>query len=331
MSCSLKDSKDMLEEFGIISNFHEIINKNALQEFEENLFDSIGDDAIASAMGNPFFIERFPDKSKIVFNKDFFRILDNVNDAKVFRNKVLNERISEPGVPDGVTQNAEELVPGAFEAFENLPELANIGTAVDYAEHLSTIFPGSQINQVLYHGTVSSGAREQGFQQGVTFLTKSQETAGGYVNQKVQAHEQNVMEMEDRGEEQSFDDYSPEVLNVIANIQNPFVEEQEKTYQENHETIDALLEQGTHDSFVSDVVNDSYGTESQIAVFDNTQIHRLGSEQDITMFSEYMSSKAKEQTAESIASQDRVEKLDAIYEYIDSMIQTNEVNITCKI
>lgn len=93
MSCSLKDSKDMLMDFGIISKFHEIVNKDELQLFEENLMESVGEDAFNKAMGNPFFIQNFPDKSKLQFNKNFFKILDNLNDAKVFKSRILNESI----------------------------------------------------------------------------------------------------------------------------------------------------------------------------------------------------------------------------------------------
>lgn len=100
MSCSLKNSKLMLQEFGVISNFNEIIDEAGLQSFEENLMESIAEDVFDNAMGNPFFIERFPDKSKLVFNRSFFNILDNVNNAKVFKSRLLNEYAEEADETD---------------------------------------------------------------------------------------------------------------------------------------------------------------------------------------------------------------------------------------
>lgn len=334
MSCSLKDSKDMLKEFGIISDFHEIINKNDLQEFEENLFESIGEDAVGSAMGNPFFIEHFPGKSKLVFNRDFFRILDNINNAKIFKLKVLRENVEEEvsnGVTPEGTSEAFEKVLELGKIYQESSELQAIGSQEQYAAHVAAVFPESQEKRILYHGTVSSGAREQGFQTGVTFLTSQLEVAGGYVNQKSQLHEQGVMEAQDRGEEVSFENYSPEVLSVVVNIQNPYIEIEEKTYQENHETIAELLEEDIHDAFVSDVVNDSYGQENQIAVFSNQNIHALNSPKDVALFQEYVSMENQTMTAESIFSQENAKELQAVYDKIDAMIESNEITVTCKI
>jgi hypothetical protein len=119
MSCSLKNSKLMLQEFGVISNFNEIIDEAGLQSFEENLMESIAEDVFDNAMGNPFFIERFSDKSKLVFNRSFFNILDNVNNARVFKSRLINE------------YKEEEIETDSPVSKENIQELKSIYDKID--------------------------------------------------------------------------------------------------------------------------------------------------------------------------------------------------------
>jgi len=46
----------------------------------------------------------------------------------------------------GVTEGVQEL-------FESNPELAKVGTVAQYSEYLKSIFPGSKVRNILYHGT----------------------------------------------------------------------------------------------------------------------------------------------------------------------------------
>jgi len=110
MSCSLKSSKDMLQEFGIITKFNEIVNLDSLQKFEENLFDSIGEDYVyQNAMGNPFFIQKLGNKSKLEFNKEFFKILDHINNKKVFDSNSSEKEIIYDDVEPSEAEILEEV------------------------------------------------------------------------------------------------------------------------------------------------------------------------------------------------------------------------------
>jgi hypothetical protein len=101
MSCSLKSSKDMLNEFGIITKFNEIVDIDALQKFEENLFESIGDEvAYINAIGNPFFIQKLGNKSKLEFNRSFFEILDTINNQRVYDSQSLDGEKSELSIDE---------------------------------------------------------------------------------------------------------------------------------------------------------------------------------------------------------------------------------------
>ena len=50
-------------------------------------------------------------------------------------------------------QTQEGVKEGVQELFDSNPELAKIGTAVQYSKYLKTVFPSSTVKDILYHGT----------------------------------------------------------------------------------------------------------------------------------------------------------------------------------
>jgi hypothetical protein len=51
------------------------------------------------------------------------------------------------------TQLSTSVKEGVAELFESNPELATIGTAKQYSQYLDTIFPDSQVKDIVYHST----------------------------------------------------------------------------------------------------------------------------------------------------------------------------------
>jgi hypothetical protein len=49
--------------------------------------------------------------------------------------------------------SASAIKPGVEELFESNPELASLGTPQQYSQYLDTIFPDSQVKDIVYHGT----------------------------------------------------------------------------------------------------------------------------------------------------------------------------------
>jgi len=52
-----------------------------------------------------------------------------------------------------LTPTLNEVKPGVEEIFNNNPELAEIGSVMDYQEYLDSIFPFSKVKDIVYHGT----------------------------------------------------------------------------------------------------------------------------------------------------------------------------------
>ncbi len=74
-----------------------------------------------------------------------FDNLDKLIEAKETRE--ANQR------PDAINENVKEVKEGVEDLFESNPELASIGTPEQYSAYLDTIFPDSQVKDIVYHGS----------------------------------------------------------------------------------------------------------------------------------------------------------------------------------
>ena len=304
MSCSLKSSKDMLNEFGIITKFNEIVNIDALQTFEENLFESIGEDYVyENAMGNPFFIQHLGNKSKVEFNKEFFKILDRINNQHVFDSQSLEGEIVKPGI---------DFV------FEQSPELLEIGSKEQYSRYLNTIFPSSKIKDIVYHG---SNKTFDSFSKGDTYFSSNKDIAKGYQNK----YDTKV---------------NPSLKTVLINIENPYTVEGNNSewfkinLNQSNETrsIGNIVKDGKesgYDGVLIKNIKDGLKTSDIISniniVFNPEQIHVLGSEKDVKRFSDFIEEENKntpeltqEQLHEAVKIEQREKYDDAFRRWYES-------------
>jgi exodeoxyribonuclease-5 len=175
--------------------------------------------------------------------------------------------------------------PAVAKIFKDNSELSMLGTATEYEDYLSTVFPSSKVPGVVYHGTINKNILAEGFIGKTMFFTKDHKTAARYAAQKDSAKYDIYLEDFQAGKI-SESDLAPYVVPALVNITNPFIETKSKTYLENSKTINRISD--VNDGFVANSVKDSKGVEDQIAVFDNSNIHILGSQTDVEMFKEYL-------------------------------------------
>jgi hypothetical protein len=76
---------------------------------------------------------------------EFKKILKEVGGNPLLAAIEFNELYPEETVP--------EVKPGVEEVFDSNPELASIGTPEQYSQYLDTIFPDSQVKDIVYHGS----------------------------------------------------------------------------------------------------------------------------------------------------------------------------------
>jgi hypothetical protein len=84
-----------------------------------------------------------------------FDNLDKLIEAKETRE--ANQR------PDAINENVKEVKEGVEDLFESNPELASIGTPEQYSAYLDTIFPDSQVKDIVYHDTDNKNITQEGF------------------------------------------------------------------------------------------------------------------------------------------------------------------------
>lgn len=180
--------------------------------------------------------------------------------------------------------------PGVQELFNENPELSSIGTEQQYSNYLDTIFPDSQVKDIVYHGGYAS--KESGFSKdktggsrkaGSAFYFASKQSALGYMGIMGDA---------------------PNLLSVILDIKNPY-----KLFKNNKTDISfrdygkekIRKESVNNDSIV--YIDNSYrqaikepdaprevlpDDNDEYVVFEPEQIHILGSKQDVEGFKKFV-------------------------------------------
>ena len=191
-------------------------------------------------------------------------------------------------------ESVPEMVPAVEEVFQSNPKLSEIGTIEQYLAYINSIFPNSKIKDVLYRGLnplfetttlFKEGSNEKG--DGIYFTT-NKEFALRYGN---------------------------ELTTAIVNIENPKTTEYDssKLYDRDEatrmEAIDSYQKnvgfQKKEDNSGFDGIEgrDTKGTNDEIAVFDKSQIHLLGTEEDVQGFKDFVESTSTETAPEEFGTQ----------------------------
>ncbi len=210
--------------------------------------------------------------------------------------------------------------------FEQHPELAEIGTTEQYSEYLDTIFPGSEMKDIVYHGTAHKNKIENfdfeksNFAQAV-FFTKNRNFAESFAfddsrNGSVQeqlldiknpfdfSNKEHIQELRPVIEQLVKEGYKSENTGIIfrnnlsqinvgdREINNPFLEDFVDHYMWRLENGSwRIIETDRVIDFISKnydsiLVNEKGVT--NIAVFNPAQIHVLGSTSDFENFKDFI-------------------------------------------
>jgi hypothetical protein len=369
MSCSLKEVKDGLVNLKIVSSYMEIKSMDKVLRFENSYIDAYTKKhGSLVELGSMFVFEDLRGKTKLAFNKPFFEKMDQLENAVFFKKNALREGFSEEEVVSDL-----EIKEGVDSIFESNPQLEEIGSQEEYSAYLDTVFPESQVKNIVYHGSKSAEKFSipdfsknewgEGF-----YVTSDYRYAKGYTNgsnnvMSLMINSKNIKEIQGAymAGTENIEKYFDEIKNLESiNLKNnssvyyvgedglsirTLKDEAEKVdFQEKNsgwedvsETeindkikelqteITRIEENGVYDTVLT---NDESGAKIIYAVFKPEQIHTLGSEQDINGFNDYIESISSE---ESIASQEQDAIMQEVYAKIDSMLESNEITVTCKI
>ena len=145
---------------------------------------------------------------------------------------------------DGNVPKTQEFIPsfkpikpGVQELFDSNPELSSIGTPQQYSQYLGTIFPDSQVKDIVYHGTDK---------ENIEFIKNNVE---GYFTKVKGGTPNAVFFSKDKAPEGSVYDRKFNVP-VILNFQNSLVRNDEgdrDSYPEDYKTTINNAEQNGHD------------------------------------------------------------------------------------
>ena len=191
MSCPIKTkSLNRLKELGVISKTREILDfkrfnelndkytKRAIEKYDlptngKLLFDVVSN-TVDLGKGNRIR----PRNEKTIFRAEpNNKLFDLFNDIIVdYKNNYTIDKPQNNTIKDGVTS-----------VFEENPELSNIGTQEEYSQYLDTIFPDSEVNDIVYRGDKSktingvtqflNNKRFRGTQKEPLFLSSKKEVA----------------------------------------------------------------------------------------------------------------------------------------------------------
>lgn len=200
-------------------------------------------------------------------------------------------------------QSLEELFPefvvreGIEELFNENPELANIGTRLQYSQYLDTIFPDSQEDRILVHTSHATNIEKFEKRPNKNFLGFAQLGKGVYLTDLYHLdYWRHELELEN-GEGKNY--YVKVNLQNTVGVNNFLTKEKEESLSE---TIDAVYEnRKPHEE-------ENNWKPIQYAVRNPEQIHILGSKQDIQGFREFVNNPSTIRTSVNNTNKTEYEK-----------------------
>jgi hypothetical protein len=215
----------------------------------------------------------------------------------------------------GFTSRTDESLnvrPGVQEIFNATPELAQIGTPQQYSQYLNSIFPASQIKDIVYHST---NANIEKFREGITYFTQSKTHLSNYGRNKIAA----ILNVKTPGYSNTLISYgsikvnknndaiilTEKQYNSILNQEDPSVRTTDNpniTYKQKEDgsfveinDLSLTFTPITKEKYLTgkiptkvDLGSDNFIQE--IAVFNPEQIHVLGNQEDINGFRKFVNS-----------------------------------------
>ena len=191
-------------------------------------------------------------------------------------------------------ENAPEVTPGVDELFQSNPKLAEVGTPKQYSTYLASIFPKSKIKDVLYRGINSAFGTTTLFKEGknekgeAIYFTTNKEYALRYGDKLTAA----IVNIENpKTTEYDSSKLSDKDETTRMNAIDSFQENVGFQKKENNEGFDGIEGRDTN------------GTNDEIAVFDKSQIHLLGTDEDVQSFKDFVEANPTEAAPEEFGTQ----------------------------
>lgn len=192
----------------------------------------------------------------------------------------IGEEVITLDSPELYYKYKQGYVEGVSELFESNPELSKIGTPEQYSKYLKNIFPNSAVQSIVYHG----GSPEKDF-------SKPELGASGF-HGYFAASKNVANEFAERWTRNKTS--KGETKAILLNIQNPLITDKlyQGEYEQSVEKVKSTIKEGKYDGIIAkdtkDKFSDKLGAYDQYIAFKENQIHILGSEQDLTGFSEFI-------------------------------------------
>ena len=245
----------------IISNIKKLYNlaNRSPKEFLVSDYSGINLNGYTGQEMADMFIAAGPIPNNIVFHENF--------------NKLI------------VTPTSSNVKAGVQEIFNSNPELAKLGTPAQYSQYLDTVFPGSKVKEIVYHGTAAEQKIEKLRTQNGRIYFSDSATASQYASW-------------DQDNRQQFEPGAPtklQVIPVIINLQNPVLLDNVSFKEtETNKEGDGII--GTN------IIDPLGGRENQIVVRDASQAIALGSKEDIEGFKNFVTQPSTSVKPENISS-----------------------------
>jgi len=195
------------------------------------------------------------------------------------------------------TQSSTSVKEGVSELFDSNPELASIGTPEQYSEYLSTIFPNSQVKDIVYHG---SGEKIEEFkdefkatQNATIFDTPEYDKLGFFfTTDKNAADTIYAWKFDKQGNGVKTQNLNPSIINVLNPQRTKFVTDLLDAKNIDKTKDGYIAEESSEDYYIETETADGFTRELKpyqvIIVPKSEQINILGSKKDIEGFKNFV-------------------------------------------
>ena len=161
--------------------------------------------------------------------------------------------------------------------FENNSDLSDIGTKDQYIRYLSTVFPNSKVNQIVYHGSpveineFDLSKKTNDDERGIFFFSQ-RESAQRWIDGQFQEKNTN----------------KGDIVPTLINLTNPYIEKDfsDKSAWKMSDIVNDNIE--GDGAIIRNVVEMFVGQDDQFSVFNTKDMHILGSDKDIRNFEDFI-------------------------------------------
>jgi hypothetical protein len=277
--------KQVLDTYSSDPNYQLPNGKPDIRKIKKEAVDKlIAEVIIRQSEGSTEFPELLEEENRTMVAKMWQTILDWFRGQYKKANIDIFEQTAERIASGNIgARYYNEVKPGVEELFNNNPELANIGTAEQYSAYIDSIFPDSQVKDIVYHGTTNKFNK---FELGNTNAAGKKTNTEGFHF------------IAEPGKSFYKERYG-NLMSVVLDINNPVKNEKyEKALEYLSKRDKAVFKSEGYDSGIK-YFEDPDG-EFEYVVFEPEQIHILGNEQDIEGFKSFMETAPAEFKGEGI-------------------------------